>query len=425
MDVLILLISFLFLLFLGVPVAFSLGIPSLVYLLINGMPIEMIASKAVASLNSFPLLAVLFFVLAGNLMNEYGVSERIFKMADKTVGHFRGGLAHANILASVIFSGMSGAALADAAGLGTVEIREMTKRGYSREFSVGITGASSIIGPIIPPSIPIIIFAVVSGESVGKLFLGGVIPGLLMAILLGIMVVIIARRQNVPKLKKATFRQWGGSIKRGFPALITIIIILGGIFGGIFTPTEAAAVAVLYVLFLGILIYRQFTWKGLILNFKKSIGFTAKIMIIVACAALFGQVIIREQMAQTLGDFLLESVKSPILILLLINIFLLILGCFLEQIAAILVVTPIILPIVTGMGFSPIQFGIVIVINLMVGLLTPPFGLVLYTLSDVGELSLKRTIKGTVPFLIPLVACLLLLTYIPFFTVYLPGLFIG
>jgi tripartite ATP-independent transporter DctM subunit len=355
-------------------------------------------------------------------MNEYGVSDRLFSLAEKCVGHWPGGLGHANVIASVIFAGMSGAALADAAGLGTVEIREMTKRGYSREFSVGITGASAIIGPIIPPSIPMIVMAVAAGQSVGKLFLGGVLPGFLIGITLCIMVALTAKKEGVERQKRATLKERWVSIIEAFPSLITIFIILGGIFAGIFTPTEAAVSAVLYVLFLGIFIFKKFTWRGLFENFQESVGFTVKIMIIVACSALFGQVIIREQMAVKLGNFLLSTVSNPYIIILLLNIFMLIVGCFLEQIAAILVVTPIILPIVVSMGFSPVQFSVVIVINLMVGLLTPPFGLVLYTLADIGKISLKRTIIGHLPFLIPVIISLLIISYCPFLTTYLPDL---
>lgn len=414
--------AFILLLFAGCPIALALGLPSAVALYVMGLPLEMIAAKLVATLDSFTTMAAMFFILAGALMNEYGVSEKLFDFAEKCVGHLRGGLAHANILASVIFAGMSGAALADAAGLGAIEIREMTKRKYSPEISVGITGASSIIGPIIPPSVPMVFYAVVAGSSVGKLFLAGVIPGIICAVSLAIAVVIMAKRENVEMLPRPAFRVWFRSLICAAPSMLTIVILLGGIYGGFCTPTEAAVIAVIYTVLLGIF-NRKFSWSGLMKLFFESMRTTARVMFIVACAGLFGQVIIRTQLANTLADVLLSAISSKAAILLLINLMLLILGCFLEQIAAILVVTPIILPIMTALGLSDIQSGLIIVFNLMVGLLTPPFGLVLFTLADVGRLSMKRTIQGVVPFLIPLFVTLLIITFVPAASDFLPNLF--
>lgn len=415
-------VAFILLLFAGCPIALALGLPSAVALYVGGMPLEMIASKLVATLDSFTTMAALFFILAGNLMNEYGVSEKLFDFAEKCVGHLRGGLAHANILASVIFAGMSGAALADAAGLGAIEIREMEKRKYSKEMSVGITGASSIIGPIIPPSVPMVFYAVVAGSSVGKLFLAGVIPGIICALALAATVVIMAKKENVVPLKRATAGEWFRSLWGSAPAMFTIVLLLGGIYGGFATPTEAAVIAVIYTIFLGI-VNKEFKWKRFVELLFESMRTTGRVMFIVACAGLFGQVIIRTQLANKLADFLLSAISSKVIILLLINVLLLILGCFLEQIAAILVVTPIILPIMTALGLSDIQSGLIIVFNLMVGLLTPPFGLVLFTLADVGQLSMKRTIKGVTPYLIPLFATLLIITFVPAVSDFLPNLF--
>ncbi len=414
--------AFILLLFAGCPIALALGLPSAVALYAGGMPLEMIAAKLVATLDSFTTMAAMFFILAGALMNEYGVSEKLFDFAEKCVGHWRGGLAHANILASVIFAGMSGAALADAAGLGAIEIREMTKRKYSPEISVGITGASSIIGPIIPPSVPMVFYAVVAGSSVGKLFLAGIIPGVICALTLALAVVVMARKEQVEVLHRPSFSEWFRSLFRAVPSMLTIVILLGGIYGGFCTPTEAAVVAVLYTVLLG-LFNRKFTWKGFVGLLYESMRTTARVMFIVACAGLFGQVIIRTQLANKLADVLLSAIHSKVAILLLINLMLLILGCFLEQIAAILVVTPIILPIMTALGLSDIQSGLLIVFNLMVGLLTPPFGLVLFTLADVGGLSMKRTIKGVAPFLIPLFFTLLVITFVPAASDVLPNLF--
>lgn len=418
-------ISFFVLLFLGFRVALALAVPSVFYLLYIGIPLPTLAMRILTSLNSFPILAALFFILAGNLMNECRVTNRIFDFAANAVRHWRGGLAHANVIASVIFSGMSGSALADAAGLGTIEIKAMTERGYSREFSVGITGASSIIGPIIPPSIPIIIYAVIAEVSVGRLFAAGIIPGLLMGILLSIMIVVISKKRDFPISKRASLKTIWESFIKTFPALLVIVVILGGIFGGFFTPTEAAVVTVLYTILISTFIYKTFNFRLFIRTLNNSARTTILIMFIVAAASLFNQVIIREQIAIKLASFMLNITNNPVIILILINLFLLFLGMFLEQIAAIILVTPIIIPLVMELGYSPIQFGIVIILNLMIGLLTPPLGLVLYTLTEVGKLSLERTIRGVVPFLIPLIICLLLITFIPFFTEFIPKLIFG
>lgn len=418
-------ISFFVLLFLGFRVALALAVPSVFYLLYIGIPLPTLAMRILTSLNSFPILAALFFILAGNLMNECRVTNRIFDFAANAVSHWRGGLAHANVIASVIFSGMSGSALADAAGLGTIEIKAMTERGYSREFSVGITGASSIIGPIIPPSIPIIIYAVIAEASVGRLFAAGIIPGLLMGISLSIMIVVISKKRDFPISERASLKTIWKSFIKTFPALLVIVIILGGIFGGFFTPTEAAVVTVLYTILISIFIYKTFNFRLFIRTLHNSARTTILIMFIVAAASLFNQVIIREQIAVKLASFMLNITKNPVIILILINLFLLFLGMFLEQIAAIILVTPIIIPLVMQLGYSPIQFGIVIILNLMIGLLTPPLGLVLYTLTEVGNLSLERTIRGVVPFLIPLIICLLLITFIPLFTEFIPKLIFG
>jgi tripartite ATP-independent transporter DctM subunit len=412
---------FLLLLFLGLPVAAALGIPSLIILLQIGVPLDMIILRLVTSLNSFTMMSAMFFILTANLMNAYGVAEKLFNLGEKSLGHLRGGLAHANIMASVIFAGMSGAAIADAAGLGAIEIREMTRRRYSKEFSVGITGASAIIGPIIPPSIPMVYYAVVSTSSVGKLFLAGIIPGLITAFTLGVAVVFVARRENVEKLKRATIKEWFFTFLDTVPAIITVVILLGGIFGGWFTPTEASVIAVIYTVALGI-VYKKFSWKFFIGELFNSMKTMSKVMFIVACSSLFGQVVIRTQMASMLSDFMLTTFQSPVIILLLINLLLLVIGCFMEQVAAILVVTPILLPIMTALGISDVQCGLIIVFNLMIGLLTPPFGLVLFILAEVGQISIKQTVRGVAPYLLPLLVTLLIITFVPWVTEFMPAL---
>ena len=418
--------SFVALLVFGNSIALAIGLPSLVFLvLVEGFPLSMLARRLAGSLDSFPLLAAPLFILAGNLMNNAGITNRIFRFANASVGHLTGGLAHANVVASVIFSGMSGSALADAGGLGSVEIKAMTENGYSKEFSVGVTGASSIIGPIIPPSIPMVIYAVVAGQSVGRLFIAGIIPGIIMGLSIMIMCVFVAKKEKVAKLKRATLSEFFRALVGGVPSLFTIVIILGGIMGGIFTPTEASAVAVVYVILLGTLVYRTITWKKFINVVKESALTMIRVSFIIGAAALFGQVVIREQIASKLATFMIGMIGSPAIILLLLNVMMLILGTFMETIAAIMIVTPVALPLLLHMGYSPVQFGVVAVLNLMIGLLTPPVGIVLYALSDVGKLSLSRTIRGILPFLIPLVVSLFLITYISPLTLFLPRLVFG
>lgn len=423
MMMLVFIFAFMILLFLRMPVAVALGIPSLIYLLLQGLPPAMIVLKMIESLNSFPLVAVLFFLLAGNMMNLYGVSDRIYNFAEKTVGHLPGGLAQVNILGSVIFAGMSGTALADAAGIGTIEIFEMKKRGYSQGLSVGTTAASSVIGPIIPPSVPMIVLGVVAGQSIGKLFLGGILPGIIVASALGVMCVFLVRKEpNVKKLKRATLKEMLKSFIKAFPSLFTIVIILGGMFGGFFTATESATVAVIYVLILGFA-YKTFSWKEQVKNFKSAMSVTTKTMFIITCSTLFSQVVIREQMAVTLGNFMTHTIKSPFLILLIINIFLIILGCFIDQIAGIMVATPIFLPIMIGLGLAPIHACMIIIVSLMLGLITPPFGLVLFALADVEKMSVKNVIKGTAPFYVPIFVALMIVTYVPFISTFLSNMF--
>jgi tripartite ATP-independent transporter DctM subunit len=399
---------------LNIPVALSLAVPSFFYLwLVEEMSLMTICARLIYSIDSFPLLAVPFFILAGNLMNAAGVTERIFKFANSLVGHLTGGLAHANIVASIIFSGMSGSALADAAGLGTIEIDAMVNEGYDIDFSAAITGASSIIGPIIPPSIPMVIFAVVAEVSTGRLFIGGIIPGLIMGLCLSTLVFFFAKKRNYPRRRRSSFIEIGKLFLDSSPALFTIVIIIGGIFSGFFTPTEAAAVSVVYVLFLGGVIYRKFSFCSLQKIFISSIKTTSSVIFIVAGASLFAAVITREQIpTKLINSFLIVS-DNPIIFLILVNVFLLIIGCFLETIAAINIITPILLPIAIELGINPVHFGVIMVLNLMVGLLTPPFGMILYVLTDIAQISFERVTKATVPFLIPLILVLLLVTFIP------------
>lgn len=405
----------------GIPVAVSMALGSVVFILANGIPAPIIIHKMVTGIDSFPLLAIPFFILAGNLMNNSEITDRIFNFASNLFAWARGGICYVNIVASVIFAGMSGAAVADAGGLGAIEIKAMRDRGYGDRLSVGLTAASSIIGPLIPPSLPMIIFGFVGNVSIGKLFIAGFLPGIIMAITLAIMVRWIAIRQNLPRDGDFAFRKVGTSFNKAFLSLLTPVIIVGGILGGIFTPTEAAVAAAAYSLLLGGVIYRTLKFSDIWTVTKESAEMTASILFIVSAASLFAWIITTERVAYGFSELLFSITDNYIIILLLINLLLLVVGCFLDTIAAITILTPILLPVAVAAGVDPVQFGVMMVLNLMIGLLTPPLGLVLYVLSSVSGVSMKDTILGTTPFLIPLLVALLIVTFVPAASLWLPS----
>lgn len=409
---------------LGMPIFFSLGLISLFYLMSHHEVLLSVPQRLTLTADSFPLLAAPFFILMGNLMNTSGVTRRIFNFADCLVGHIRGGLGHANVVASMIFAGMSGAAVADAAGLGTIEIEAMKKAGYDIDFSAAITAASSTIGPIIPPSLPMIIYGVLANTSVGGLFLGGVIPGILMGLSLMIYVYVYARNKNYPHHAFPTLREFSRAFQEAFLSLLTPVILLGGIFSGMFTPTEAAAVAAFYALLLGFF-YHELTLKDLPGIILQTIETNAVVMALVMTASLFGWVITRAQAPQMMGKFLVGISSSPLLILLIINLFLLFVGCFMEAIAAQMILIPILLPVVLKLGINPIHFGVMMVLNLMIGTLTPPIGVVLYVTAKVADISFEEVTRATLPFLVPLLIILLLITLFPQLTMFLPRMLLG
>ncbi|GAK57862.1 TRAP-type C4-dicarboxylate transport system, permease component [Candidatus Vecturithrix granuli] len=417
------LLWFLFLVF-GMPIFFSLGLISLIYLMSHHEVLLSVPQRLTLTADSFPLLAAPFFILMGNLMNTSGVTRRIFNFADCLVGHIKGGLGHANVVASMIFAGMSGAAVADAAGLGTIEIEAMKEGGYDIDFSAAITAASSTIGPIIPPSLPMIIYGVLANTSVGGLFLGGVIPGFLMGLALMIYVYLYARNKNYPHHAFPKLREFFNAFQEAFLSLLTPVILLGGIFSGMFTPTEAAAVAAFYALLLGFF-YHELTLKDFPKIILQTVETNAVVMALVMTASLFGWVITRAQVPQMMGKFLVGISSNPLLILLIINLFLLFVGCFMEAIAAQMILVPILLPVVLRLGISPIHFGVMMVLNLMIGTLTPPIGVVLYVTAKVADISFEEVTKATFPFLVPLLIVLLLITIFPELTVFLPRVLLG
>jgi TRAP-type C4-dicarboxylate transport system permease large subunit len=460
---LILLGSFLGLMILGVPVAIAMAVASLAFIVISGtVPDVILAQRMIAGVESFPLLAVPFFILAGNLMNIAGVTGRIYAFAVALVGWMRGGLAQVNIIGSVIFSGMSGTAIADAAGIGTIEIKAMKDHGYPTEVAVGVTAASATLGPIIPPSLPFVIYGMMSNTSIGALFLAGVVPGVMMTLFMMITVAIFARIYKWGSDATFSLREIGTAgievaVVLGFPllaygllwaglpdnlaiglalavllgldyyfdfsavmALMTPVILIGGMTMGWFTPTEAAAAAVIWSLFLGLVRYRSMTMRSLTKATFDTIETTASVLFIVTAASIFAWLLTVSNTAQILSDLILSLTQNKWVFLVLVNILLLFIGCFLDTIAAITIVVPILLPIALKLGVDPIHFGLIMVLNLMIGLLHPPLGMVLFVLSRVAKLSVERTTMAILPWLVPLFAALIAITFIPELTLWLP-----
>jgi tripartite ATP-independent transporter DctM subunit len=407
----------------GMPVALALGLSALGASLLGGgpTPFTILAQKMQFALQNYVLLAIPLFILAAKLMNTAGISLRIFRFADTLVGFLPGGLGHANILGSLIFSGMSGAAVVDAAGLGQIEIEAMTKSGYPPKFSAACTASSSIIGPIFPPSIPMVVFSFVSGVSVGKLFLGGVIPGLLMTVTLMIWVAVQAKRHNYPRKPFPTADIAKKAFAEAVIPLIAPVILLGGIWSGIFTPTEAAGVAALYALTVGVFVMRELTFKDLVVAFKATARETAMIGFLVAASAFYAWVLMRTGLTLKMAEWLVGISRTPWVILILINFFLLVVGCFLDTTVAILILGPVFMPVISAVGIDPVHFGVVMVLNLMIGLMTPPFGMILFVMQQVSGLSFENVVKACMPTLIPLVVVLLLMTFIPALVTWVPN----
>lgn len=419
-----LILVFVGLMVIGVPVAVALGGASLLLVMVeDAQPHLVVVHRMVAGVDSFPLLAIPFFIMAGSLMNSGGITERIYDFALALVGWLKGGLGHVNVVGSVIFAGMSGTAVADAGGLGNIEIKAMRDHGYDVDFAVGITGASSTIGPIIPPSLPMVIYGVMANASIGQLFAAGLIPGLVMAASMMVMVAWYAHVRGFHR--DATFaldRLWY-TFRRAFLPLMTPVLLIGGMTTGVFTPTEAAIAATAYALILGMFVYRTLSWRGLIKVSMETTETTAIILLIVAGASIFGYLITITKVTDNVAELVLSITTQPWAILLLVNIFLLVVGCFMETIAAITILVPVLLPLMERIGVDPVHFGVIMVLNLMIGLLTPPVGMVLYILARVANISFERTTRACAPFLIPLVVTLGLVTYWPDMVLWLPTMF--
>jgi len=412
-------------LFAGPAIYAAMGLAGFAFLFAAGIPGNILPQKVAMAANSFPLLAAPLFILMGNVMNSAGITYRIFDFATALVGWMRGGLCQANILGSVIFAGMSGSAVADAAGLGSVEIEAMRKEGYDAETAAAITAASATIGPIIPPSLPMIVYGVAAETSIGALFLAGVVPGLLMAAALMLMVRELATRKNLPRHPFPGAAVLWQTFKRAFWALMAPVVLFGGLFSGVFTPTEAAAVAVVYALVLGLFVYRDFDVRDLPRIVLDTVETTGVVMALVMTAALLGYCISVSRLPQEFGATLTGLTQNPLVYLLIVNVLLLVVGCFMEALSAMLVLIPILVPTALALGIDPVQFGLVFVLNLMIGTITPPVGVVLYVTAKVAKISFDRMARAVLPYLIPLCAVLALITLWPPLTTFVPKLLLG
>ncbi|MDH0616288.1 MULTISPECIES: TRAP transporter large permease [unclassified Agrobacterium] len=455
--------SFLLLLIIGTPVAVSMAVSSLLYLVIYGVAPDIIAAqRMIAGVESFPLIAVPFFILAGNLMNIAGVTSRIYRFALSLVGWMKGGLAQVNIIGSVVFSGMSGTALADAAGIGTIEIKAMKDHGYPVDAAVGVTAASATLGPIFPPSLPFVIYGMMANASIGALFMAGIIPGVVMTVLMMLTVYIFAKRKgwgsDTPfELKQLLSASMEVVIVLSFPvavylmilagmslnvavliglavlvaldwyydfsavmALMTPVLLIGGMTMGWFTPTEAAVAAVLWSLFLGLVRYRTMTFRTLAKASFDTIETTASVLFIVTAASIFAWLLTVSQAAQLFSDFMFAMTDNWWTFLIIVNILLLVVGAFLDTIAAISILVPILMPVAARYGIDPVHLGLIVTLNLMIGLLTPPVGMVLFVLSRISKMSVERTTLAILPWMIPLFVALALITFIPAITLWLP-----
>lgn len=408
----------------GLPLVFSLlGAALVTFVLFRpDVPLEVVAQFFTAGLEHYSLIAVGFFFFVGELMNRGGITQRIVDFANALVGCIRGGLAHVNILSSMLFAGISGSAVADTAAIGSVLIPSMKKAGYSSSFSAAVTETSSVVGPIIPPSIPMIVFAVMAEVSVGKMFIAGILPGILVGVALIAVAYVISRRRGYPKDSEISFQR---IVRTGIPALVALIapvIIVGGVLGGVFTATEAGAVAAVYCFIVGRFILRELTWLDCWDSLVRAAIGTATVMVILGAATVFAWLAAEMQVSQKVANLMFAISREPWAFLLMINIFLLIVGLFLDPLPALIIVVPIFFPVALQMGVDPIHFGIIVVINLLIGLVTPPVGFLIYMTSSIADISPEKVMRESLPFLVVLVAVLLLVTYVPALTLTLANL---
>lgn len=425
MELIVLFGVFLVLMLVGMPIAFALGISSLSFLLMADISLTIVPQRMFAGINSFVLLCIPGFVLAGNLMNAGNITDQIIRFSNALVGHIRGGLGLANVAGSMIFGGVSGTAVADTASIGSVMIPGMARSGYDKPFAAAVTAASSTVGPIIPPSLPMIICGSLASVSVGRMFIAGAVPGILLGLAMMLTTYILAVKRGYPKEKRATLRQILSEGRSAFWALLMTFIILYGIIGGFFTATEASIVASLYALVVGMFIYKGLSWRQLPAIFADTALTTAALMVLVGMANLFGWILTTQQVPETIAAMILTISDNPLVVILILNVLLLFVGMFMETIAALIILFPTLLGVATGIGMDPIHFAVMMVLNLMIGLSTPPVGVCLFVASSIGNLPMLKVAKAIVPFLICNLLVLLLVAYVPAISLWLPNLIMG
>ena len=406
---------------LGLPLFVSMGLAAFAFVIFGGLSPSIVPQKMAQAINSFPIVAAPLFILMGNALGAAKLTDRIVRFATSLVGALRGGYAHASILSSMIFAGMVGSAVADAAGTGAVEVRAMKKAGYRPETAAAISAAAATIGPIIPPSLPMVIYGVSADASIGRLFLAGVIPGVLMGLSLMTLVAIIAPRQGLPRHAFGGMREIWLAFKDSVWALLAPVILLGGMFSGVFTPTEAAAVADLYALFLGFVVYRTLRVKDIPAILINTAETTGIVMVLVMVAGALGWCMSISRIPQTVAPALVAAIHQPLVFLFAANIILLAVGCFMEALAAMLILIPILVPAAASLGIDPVQFGLIMIFNLILGTIHPPIGVVLFVMSRIADVSFEQISRAILPWLVPLLIVLVAITVWPPLTLWLPS----
>jgi len=421
MSVAIFVLAALALMIIGVPIAFALGAASLAYLLWLDVPLLAFVQQLSKGVDSYSLLALPFFILAGELMNHGGITDKILRFTNALVGHVKGGLAHANVISEMIFSGVTGSAVADAAAIGTVQLKAMGDNGYRKEFSVGLISSAMTIGPVIPPSTIMVVYGIAAAVPIGTLFVGGLIPGVLMGIGLMLTIAFMARRGGLPKLRDAfDMRELVVSMREATFALLAPVAIIGGIVGGGFTATEAGAVAVAYCFLVGKYWYRELQWRHVFGAFTNAMMMTATILIIMGMSNSFAWLLAFQQVPAQFAEQLLHISRSPEVILLLLMGMYLVLGCFMEAIAIVVMTIPVVMPVLAQVGVDPVHFGVLLAVNMALGTITPPLGIVMYAICDIAKVPVDFFARSIWPFTISLVVVLILLTLVPSITLALP-----
>jgi tripartite ATP-independent transporter DctM subunit len=416
-------VSLIVLLFIGVPIAYAMGLASVLMLKLSGVSSSIvIAQKAINGLDSFVVLAIPFFMMAASVMSQTGVGNRIFRFAGSLVRHLPGGMGHVNVLTSMILAGMSGSSVSDVSGIGKMEIEAMEDAGYDRDFSAAVTAASSTIAPIIPPSTSMVLYGSITGVSIGRLLIGGLFPGIMMGLVMMILVYIISVRRKYPIMQRVSMKELLSSFVESIPPLLMPVILLGGIIGGFFTPTEGACVATVYAIFLGMVFYRNLNFKQLFKVFENTSSLCSATLMVMACSSIFGLVLTKNQIPQKLSMFFISLSNNPKVIMFYINVLLIILGCFMEGNSIYIILGPILGQLAVTLGADPVHFGVMVVFNLTLGLITPPVGLCLFLTQRVARISSGQMVRAIWPFIIVLFIALGIVTYWPAISTWLPNL---